>query len=131
MQVSPPAQNGKKVQRDTKKEKGVKAVDTVYKYCYILSTIEQRKALDLIKHKTKLVKTITEFFGERLIEIIVQKDRYMLTLNESYMVSDKRRLGRLISERVGLSSYSHKVQYNNNQDISGQLFRICKEKELT
>lgn len=131
MEVLPQTKKEENTKRDTKKDKVVKPVDTLYKYCYILSTIEQRNSLDLTKHKTKLVKTITDFFGDRLVEVVVQKDRYMLTLKDTYEVKDKRRLGRLISEKVELSKYSRKVKYNNSQDTSGQLFRICKEKELT
>ena len=130
MELLPQTKKEKNTKVDTKKEKIVKPADTVYKYCYILSTIEQRKSLDLTKHKTKLVKTITDFFGEQLFEVVVQKDRYMLSLKDPYEVKDKRRLGRLISEKVELSKYVHKVKYNNEQDTSGQLFRICKEKEL-
>lgn len=130
MKILQESEKEKNTKRDIKKEKVVKPANTEYKYCYILSTIEQRKSLDLTKHKTKLVKTITEFFAERLVEVVVQKDRYMLTLKDSFEVKDKRRLGRLISEKVELSKYVHKVKYNNAQDTSGQLFRICKEKEL-
>jgi hypothetical protein len=130
MKVSKESKKEKVVETEPKKSVVTKTTDIVYKYCYILSTLEQRKALDLNKYKTALVKVIKEFFAERLVEINIQKDRYLLILNEPYEVRDKRRLGRLISERCKLSAYSHKVKYNNNQDLSGQLFRICKEKEL-
>ena len=113
----------------TKQTQPHKSDDTVFTYCYILSTLEQRKALDLTKHKEKMTKTITSFFGDRLISVEIFKDHYLLKLKDAYEVSDKRRLGRLISENCDLKQYVRKVLYNNSKDSSGQLFRICKEKD--
>ena len=103
--------------------------DTGYTYCYILSTLEQRKAIDLTKHKTKLESIIKTFFGDRLISVEFDKESYTLNLKDEYEVSDKRRLGRLISEGSDLKQYVRKVVYNGNQDISGQLFRLSPVKE--
>ena len=111
----------------TKETTTQKADDTGYTYCYILSTLEQREKLDLTKHKAKMVKTITAFFAERLISVEIYKDHYQLKLKDTYEVSDKRRLGRLISENCDLTSYVRKVHYNNRKDTSGQLFRVCKD----
>ncbi len=114
----------------TKETTPPKSDDTEYTYCYILSTPEQREKLDLTKHKVKMTKTITAFFAERLISLDIQKDHYILKLKDKYEVSDKRRLGRLISENCDLTSYVRKVHYNNKKDTSGQLFRICKDAEV-
>lgn len=110
----------------TKSTKQSKSDDTGYTYCYILSTLEQRKAIDLTKHKSALEKIIKPFFGDRLISVVFDKESYTLTLKDEYQVSDKRRLGRLISEGSDLKKYVHKILYNGNQDISGQLFRLKK-----
>lgn len=134
-----PVEEGTKVsQEKVKKKETSKAKeksllppskDTEYSYCYILSTAEQRKALDLTKHKVKLEKTIKEYFAEQLVSLKIYKDHYHLVLNETYTVAQKRRLGRLISEKCDLQSYVYKVSYNNDKDSSGQLFRICKETD--
>ena len=100
--------------------------DTCYTYCYILSTVEQRKAIDLLKHKIVLEKIIKEFFQERLISIVIDKESYTLNLKDEYEVADKRRLGRVISDKSDLKQYVRRVAYNNNQDSSGQLFRLKK-----
>ena len=111
-------------------QKKSQSEDKVFTYCYILSTAKQREALDLTKgFHTKLEKTIKEFFTTRLHSIEIYKDRYILKLYETYSIGDKRRVGRLISEYCDLKAYVHKISYNNAQDSSGQLFRICNEKE--
>lgn len=111
----------------TKSTKQSKSDDTGYHYCYILSTLEQRKAIDLTKHKSKLEKIIKSFFGDRLLSVIFDKESYTLTLKDEYEVADKRRLGRLISEGSSeLKQLVRKVIYNGNQDTSGQLFRLKK-----
>jgi len=111
----------------TKKPQTTKASDTSYTYCYILSTLQQRKAIDLTKHKSKLEQIIKSFFGDRLLSVEFDKESYTLTLTEEYEVADKRRLGRLISEgSAELKQLVRKVIYNGNQDTSGQLFRIKK-----
>ena len=103
-----------------------KSDDINYSYTYILSTLEQRKAIDLLKYKSKLEKIIKDFFGERLLALTVDKESYTLTLKDEYKVSDKRRVGRLISEGSDLKQYVHKILYNGNQDTSGQLFKLKK-----
>ncbi|EHP30587.1 hypothetical protein SMGD1_2064 [Sulfurimonas gotlandica GD1] len=113
----------------TNSQTNAKSDDTGYVYCYILSTLEQRKAIDLTKHKTKLEKIIKEFFGDRLISVLFDQESYTLNLNESFEVAEKRRLGRLISEGSDLKQYVRKVIYNGNQDTSGQLFRLSPMKE--
>lgn len=100
--------------------------DTGFVYTYILSTLEQRKAIDLTKHKTKVEKVITDFFGDRLLSVEFQAHSYTLHLKNEYQAADKRRLGRLISENTDLKQYVHKILYNNSQDTSGQLFRLMK-----
>ncbi len=111
----------------TKSTKQSKSDDTGYHYCYILSTLQQRKAIDLTKHKFKLEKIIKSFFGDRLISVVFDKESYTLTLVDEYEVADKRRLGRLISEGSSeLKQLVRKVIYNGNQDTSGQLFRLKK-----
>jgi hypothetical protein len=114
----------------TKSTKQSKSDDTGYTYCYILSTVEQRKAIDLTKHKSKLEKIIKGFFGDRLLSVTFDKESYTLNLKDEYAISDKRRLGRLISEGSDLKQYVHKILYNGNQDTSGQLFRIKKVKDV-
>ena len=108
----------------TKSTKQSKSDDTQYHYCYILSTLQQRKAIDLTKHKPKLEKIIKDFFRDRLLSVVFDKESYTLNLKDEYEVADKRRLGRLISEGSDLKQFVHKVIYNGNQDTSGQLFRI-------
>jgi len=115
----------------TKATKKSKPDDTSYTYTYILSTVEQRKAIDLTKHKSKLEKIIESFFGDRLISVLFDKESYTLYLKDEYEVADKRRLGRLISEGSSeLKQHVRKVVYNGNQDTSGQLFRIKKVNEV-
>ncbi len=104
----------------------VKPDDNVFTYHYILSTPEQREAIDLTKHKAKLQEIITGFFSKRLISLEIQKDGYILTLKDSFPVGDKRMLGRLISTNSGLKQYVRTVSYNNKQDSSGQLFKFKK-----
>lgn len=110
----------------TKSTKQSKIDDTGYSYCYILSTLEQRKAIDLTKHKSILEKIIKNFFRDKLISVEFDKESYTLNLKDEYEVADKRRLGRLISEGSDLKEYVRKVIYNGNQDVSGQLFRLKK-----
>lgn len=129
MAISRTTTKEKNISATAKKPKVEKADDTVYTYCYILSTLKQREALDLTKHKAKMEKTINGFFEEMLVSVEIFKDRYILKLKEKYEIADKRRLGRLLSEQCGLKQYSRKILYNNNKDTSGQLFRICKEKD--
>ena len=110
----------------TKVLKELHTDDTSYIYCYILSTVEQRQAIDLTKLKAKLEKIIKGFFGDRLLSVEFDKESYTLNLKDEYEVKDKRRLGRLISEgSPELKQYVHKVFYNGNQDSSGQLFRLA------
>lgn len=116
----------KKTPQTTNPTKETKSDDTGYTYCYILSTLEQRKAIDLTKHKSTLEKIIKPFFGDRLLSVAFDKESYTLHLKDEYAVSDKRRLGRLISEGSDLKKYVHKILYNGNQDTSGQLFRLKK-----
>ena len=110
----------------TKKPQTPQSDDICHTYCYILSTKEQRKAIDLTKHKSKLEAIIKGFFGERLISVVFDKESYTLNLKDEYEVADKRRLGRIISDKSDLKQYVRKVLYNNNQDSSGQLFRLKK-----
>ena len=110
----------------TKKSQTLQSDDICHTYCYILSTKEQRKAIDLTKHKSKLEIIIKSFFGERLISVVFDKESYTLNLKDEYEVADKRRLGRVISDKSDLKQYVRKVLYNNNQDSSGQLFRLKK-----
>lgn len=111
----------------TKTPQTTKPSDTGYNYTYILSTREQRKAIDLTKHQTLLEKIIKGFFGERLLSVTFDKESYTLTLKEEYEVSDKRRLGRLISQGSDLQQFVKKIIYNGNQDSSGQLFPMKKQ----
>ena len=113
----------------TKSTKQSKSDDTGYLYCYILSTLQQRKVIDLTKYKPILEKIIKNFFEERLLSITFDKESYTLNLKDEYEVADKRRLGRLISEGSDLKQFVHKVIYNGNQDTSGQLFRLSSIKE--
>ena len=117
--------------KGVKKSLESKNNDSVYSYCYILSTQEQRKALDLTKHKVKLQKTIKNYFSEQLLSVEVYPDHYYLVLSEPFTIAQKRRLGRLISEQCNFRAYVHKVIYNNAQDTSGQLFRLCTKKDKT
>ena len=103
-----------------------KSDDTGFVYTYILSTPEQRKAIDLTQYKTQLQHVITQFFAERLLSVEFQANSYTLHLRDAYKVADKRRLGRLISENTDLKQYVRKILYNNSQDTSGQLFRLMK-----
>lgn len=117
--------------KGVKKENEKQSDDIRYSYCYILSTVAQRKALDLTKHKAKLQKTIKSYFSEQLVSVEVYPDHYYLVLSEPFSIAQKRRLGRLISEECNFRAYVHKVIYNNAQDTSGQLFRLCTEKDKT
>ena len=117
----------KKLTSATKNQKTSKTDDKGYTYCYILSTKEQKSAIDLTKHKTKLEKIIKGFFGDGLISVEFNKESYTLNLKEEFLISDKRRLGRLISDGSDLKQYVRTVAYNGGQDKSGQLFRIKKE----
>lgn len=126
LKVTPQASKTKNPPSTTKSTKQSKSDDTGYIYCYILSTLKQRKAIDLTKHKSKLEKIIESFFGDRLLSVEFTKESYTLNLKDVYEVADKRRLGRLISEGSDLKQYIHKVIYNGNQDTSGQLFRLKK-----
>ena len=127
LKVAAEAPKISKPPQTTKSTKQSKSDDTGYHYCYILSTLQQRKAIDLTKHKSKLEKIIKSFFGDRLISVEFDESTYSLTLKDQYEVSDKRRLGRLISEGSSeLKLLVRKVIYNGNQDTSGQLFRLKK-----
>ena len=127
--VATQASKTKNPPQTTKSTKQSKSDDIGYSYCYILSTLEQRKAIDLTKHKSTLEKIIKPFFGDRLLSVVFDKESYTLTLTDEYEVSDKRRLGRLISEGSSeLKQHVRKVIYNGNQDTSGQLFRLKKPK---
>lgn len=127
--VSTTKEDTNKQPETTKKPQAPKADDTVFTYCYILSTLEQRKALDLTKHKEKMIKTISSFFAERLISVEIFQNNYFLKLKDEYDIGSKRRLGRILSANCGFTQYSKKVNYNNNKDLSTQLFRVCKEKD--
>jgi len=108
-----------------------KPANTGYTYTYILSTVEQRKAIKLTEHKTKLDKIIKGFFGDRLISLEYADDSYTLRLKDEYSIGDKRRLGRLISEGSDLQKFVKRVIYNGaHKDISGQLFRLKKQSEV-
>ena len=125
--VSPQEPKTKKPTPTIPKPKSSKTDDTSYTYCYILSTVAQRQALDLRKYKAPLRKIISSFFGDRLISVEFSAEAYTLNLKDEYEVSDKRRLGRLISEGSSeLKQHVRKVIYNGNQDTSGQLFRLKK-----
>ena len=99
-------------------------------YCYVLTTIEQRKAIKLTKHKAKLEKIIKAYFSDRLLSLTFTDDSYTLTLKDEFHIGEKRRLGRLISEGSDLHKYVKKVIYNGSQDTSGQLFRLQKPSEV-
>ncbi len=99
-------------------------------YTYILTTVEQRKAIDLTKHSAKLKKIIEGFFEDRLLSVTFDKESYTLKLKDDFTIGDKRRLGRLISEGSDLQKFVKKVIYNGNKDTSGQLFRIKKSSEV-
>ena len=131
LKVATEAPKIKNPPQTTKSTKQSKSDDTGYSYCYILSTLQQRKAIDLTKHKDKLEKIIKSFFGDRLISVVFDKESYTLNLKDEYEVADKRRLGRLISEGSSeLKQLVRKVIYNGNQDTSGQLFRIKKVNDV-
>ena len=98
-------------------------------YTYVLTTIEQRQAIKLTKHKSKLEKIIKSFFGDRLLNIKFTDDSYTLNLKDEFLIGEKRRLGRLISEGSDLHKHVKKVIYNGSQDTSGQLFRLQKPRE--
>ena len=102
---------------------------TEYTYCYILSTKNQIKSIDLLNYKEDLQKIIESYFGEKLIEVEFSASSYTLILNQVYTVAEKRRLGQLISMNSDLSKHVNKISYNNSKDISGQLFRINKSKK--
>jgi len=114
----------------TKPQKKSKPDDTGYSYCYVLTTLEQKKAIKLTQHKTKLDKIIKQFFWDRLIAVTYTDDSYTLQLKDEYSIGDKRRLGRLISEGSDLQKFVKKVIYNGQKDTSGQLFRIQKSSEV-
>jgi len=96
-------------------------------YTYILTTIEQRKAIKLKEHKSKLEKIIKGFFGDRLLSVSFTDESYTLNLKDEFSIGDKRRLGRLISEGSGLQKFVKRVIYNGaHKDVSGQLFKIKK-----
>ena len=99
-------------------------------YTYILTTQEQRKAIDLTKHKSKLDKIIKGFLGERLLTISFTKENYTLSIADEFTIGDKRRLGRLISEGSDLQKFVKKVIYNGNKDTSGQLFKLKKPSSV-
>ena len=65
------------------------------------------------------------------VSVEVYPDHYYLVLSEPFSIAQKRRLGRLISEECNFRAYVHKVIYNNAQDTSGQLFRLCTDKDKT
>lgn len=102
----------------------VKPDDTTFTYKYVLSTPEQKKAIDLTKYSKKLEEIIKAFFTTELVSVEVRSDSYSLILNESFKVGDKRRLGRLISQNSGLKQYVRTISYNNSKDTSGQLFKL-------
>ena len=113
-------------------EKGLapttKATDAIgIEYTYVLTTIEQKQAIKLTKHKSKLEKIIKSYFAERLLKIKFTDDSYTLTLKDEFLIGEKRRLGRLISEGSDLHKHVKKVIYNGTQDTSGQLFRLQKD----
>ena len=118
-----------KEQKVPLKPKTVKTVNIGHSYTYILTTPEQRKAIDLLKYKIKLEKIIKDFFGEDLISVSILKDRYTLILNIPYEVGAKRRLGRLISDNSGLKEYVRTIEYNNTKDKSGQLFKMLNVED--
>ena len=125
------AQNEPKItkpQKTTPKSETAKSENSEYTYTYLLSTAKQREAIDLTKHKAKLSKIITGYFGDRLISLSFDKESYTLQLKEPYEVADKRRLGRLISQGSDLHKHVFKVQYNNGESSSGQLFVLKKIK---
>lgn len=109
-----------------KKPQTSKSDDKSYTYTYILSTTEQRKKIDLTKYKAKLENILKEFFGARLKNIQIDKESYSLVLNDEFDIGDKRKLGRLISQDSGLKQYVNTIVYNENKDVSGQLFRLKK-----
>jgi len=117
----------KKLPNTTSKVESTISDNISYTYTYVLSTVEQRKAINLIKYKSQLEKIIKNFFNERLKSVTFNKESYTLSLNEEYLVSDKRRLGRLISDGTNLKQYVNKIIYNGNQDVSGQLFRFKQD----
>ena len=100
--------------------------ERVYTYCYILCTEEQRKSINLIEYKYKLQKLFKEFFDAKYVSSSIKKDRYILKLNESFKIGEKRQLGRLISETTDLNKHVYRFKYNNQRDRTGQLFRIQK-----
>jgi len=119
-----------KPQKTTPKSETVRTGDSgqSYTYTYVLSTLKQREAIDLTKHKTKLQSIIKPYFGDRLISLSFDKESYTLQLKEPYEVADKRRLGRLISQGSDLKKHVFKVRYNNDESSSGQLFVLKKKK---
>ena len=122
--VTKPATKTEKPPKGTPELKTSKSDNTGNTYTYILTSPEQKKAIDLLKFKTKLEKIMTDFFGERLIGVTFTKESYTLTLKDSYEVGDKRRLGRLISDNSGLKQFVRTISYNNEKDTSGQLFKL-------
>jgi len=128
--VAPQEPKTKNPSTTTKPQKNSKSDDIEYSYCYVLTTLEQKKAIKLSKHKAKLEKIIKGFFGDRLIAVTFTDDSYRLNLKDEYSIGDKRRLGRLISEGSDLQKFVKKVIYNGQKDTSGQLFRIQKLSEV-
>ena len=127
------AQQEPKTKNPSETTKGLKksiSDDTSFTYCYVLTTLEQKKAIKLTQHKSKLEKIIQNFFGDRLLELSFTDDSYTLSLLDEFPIGDKRRLGRLISEGSDLQKFVKKVIYNGTKDTSGQLFRIQKASEV-
>ena len=122
--VAKPTTSTEKVPKGTSERKTSKTGDTGHTYTYILTSPEQKKAIDLLKFKTKLKEIMTEFFGEQLISVTFTKESYTLVLKDPYEVGAKRRLGRLISDNSGLKQFVHTISYNNEKDKSGQLFKL-------
>ena len=103
-----------------------------FEYTYILSSATQIQAIDLLKYKAPLQTIIKDYFKEKLVKVVIDKISYTITLNTIYTVGEKRRLGRLISQKTDLKKYVRKIAYNNAQDSSGQLFILKKpvKKEI-
>jgi len=116
-----------KPSKGTTELKTSKPDDARHVYRYVLSTKNQREAIDLLKSKMKLEKLFSSYFGSRLITVSITSDSYTLSLTDEFKVGEKRMLGRQVGLIDDMKRHAKKVYYNNAQDFSTQLFKLKKE----